>query len=147
MAWRHEKSTNAMAGVLQEAEVCYSYGAPESTPGFWWGPCCSYVFIKFCNILIVGCCVIAVLFQYYINANNVTPWDSSYLLISVMNLHKLFSILKFQQRFVTLTEHLSLPPVFGGVHVVHMFLLSVVFVLFWSYLHCSPLPPETPAIC
>ena len=49
-----------MAGVLQEAEVCYSYEAPESTP------------------------------------------------------------------------------VFGGVHVVHMFLLSVVFVLFWSYLHCSP---------
>ena len=43
-----------------------------------------------------------------------------------------------KQRLHTLTEHLSLPPVFGGVHVVHMFLLSVVFVLFWSYLHCSP---------
>ena len=43
-----------------------------------------------------------------------------------------------KQRLPTLTEHLSLPPVFGGVHVVHMFLLSVVFVLFWSYLHCSP---------
>jgi hypothetical protein len=57
---------------------------------------CSWpLFVLICNILIVGCCVIAVLFQYYINANKVTPWNSSYLLISVMNLHKLFSILKF----------------------------------------------------
>jgi hypothetical protein len=43
-----------MAGVLQEAEVCYSYGAPESTPGFWWGPCCSYVLIKCC---VCGTCM------------------------------------------------------------------------------------------
>jgi hypothetical protein len=34
-----------MAGVLQEAEVAYSYGAPESTHGFWWGPCFGLIYI------------------------------------------------------------------------------------------------------
>ena len=35
-----------------------------------------------------------------------------------------------KQRLLTLPEHLSLPPVFGGVHVVHLFLVfGVVSVL------------------
>ena len=42
-----------MAGVLQEAETAYSSGAPESTPGFWWGPCCSFVFSFWCCVCVV----------------------------------------------------------------------------------------------
>ena len=43
------------------------------------------------------------------------------------------------QRLLTLPEHLSLPPVFGGVHVVHLFLvINVVSVLFLSCPCCSP---------
>ena len=44
-----------------------------------------------------------------------------------------------KQRLLTLPEHLSLPPVFGGVHVVHLFLVfGVVSVLFLSCPCCSP---------
>ena len=43
------------------------------------------------------------------------------------------------QRLLTLLEHLSLPRFFGGVHVVHLFLvLNVVSVLFLSCPCCSP---------
>jgi hypothetical protein len=42
-----------MAGVLQEAEIAYSSGAPESTPGFFGGVHAAHMFLVLSVVCIV----------------------------------------------------------------------------------------------
>jgi hypothetical protein len=73
-----------MAGVLQEAEIPHSSGAPESTPGFLMGSMlliCFLVLSVVCIVLVLNSRFLDIFYQRLVSDSIIQKYFSNILLV------------------------------------------------------------------
>jgi hypothetical protein len=125
-------------GATSRAGTAYPSGAPEFTPGFWWGSCYSIfsLMCMFCKSLFVFlyfillALVLSVFLQF-------TDSDYSFRIFKLFLTMYMCAIRRVSYKknsLLTLREHLTSPAIFCRIHVAHLFIFQCYFVFCLSSL-------------